>query len=146
MYAIRSYYASPDKAHVYPDARPIVIKLVADRATRRLLGVQIVGPGDAAKRLDVCATALTMGMTVEQLAQLDLTYAPPFSAAMDPLHQAANTLRNKLDGMAESLDPTEVRSLLEQGENLLLLDVRSPAEHEEVRIPGAQLVPSYNFV
>ncbi len=139
--AVSVLVPSPDKAHVYPDAKPIVIKLVTDRATRRLLGVQIVGPGDVAKRLDVCITGLTMGMTVDQLAQLDLSYAPPFSGAMDPLHQAANALRNKLDGLAESLDPTAVKCLLEQGENILLLDVRSPAEHQDVRIPGAQLVP-----
>jgi NADPH-dependent 2,4-dienoyl-CoA reductase/sulfur reductase-like enzyme/rhodanese-related sulfurtransferase len=139
--AVSVLVPGPDKAHVYPDAKPIVIKLVADRTNRRLLGAQIIGPGDVAKRLDVCITAMTMGMTVDQLAQLDLAYAPPFSAAMDPLHQAANTLRNKLDGLAESLDPATVKNYLEQGENILLLDVRSPAEHEEVRIPGAQLVP-----
>jgi len=139
--AVSILVPSPDKVHVYPDAKPIIIKLVADRSSRRLLGVQIVGPGDVAKRLDVCITGLTMGMTVDQLAQLDLSYAPPFSGAMDPLHQAANALRNKLDGMAESLDPTVVKGCLENGEDILLLDVRSPAEHEEVRIPGAQLVP-----
>ncbi len=139
--AVSVLVPSPDKAHVYPDAKPIVVKLVADRSSRRLLGIQIVGPGDVAKRLDVCITALTMGMTIDQLAQLDLSYAPPFSGAMDPLHQAANALRNKLDGLAESLDPTTVKACLEQGEDILLLDVRSPAEHQEVRIAGAQLVP-----
>jgi len=139
--AVSVLVPSPDKAHVYPDAKPIVVKLVADRCSRRLLGIQIVGPGDVAKRLDVCITALTMGMTIDQLAQLDLSYAPPFSGAMDPLHQAANALRNKLDGLAESLDPTTVKACLEQGEDILLLDVRSPAEHQEVRIAGAQLVP-----
>ena len=132
---------SPDRAHIYPGARPIAIKLIADRVDRRLLGAQIVGPGAVDKRIDTLATALTFGATVDQLAQLDLSYAPPFSSAMDPLHQAANALRNKLDGIGASLSPLEVRELLEQGQPLLLLDVRSPAEHAEVRIPGATLVP-----
>lgn len=132
---------SPDRAHLYPGAKPIAVRLVADRASRRLLGAQIVGPGAVDKRIDVLATALSFGASVDQLAQLDLAYAPPFSAAMDPLHQAANALRNKLDGIGESLAPQEVRQLLEEGTPLLLLDVRSPAEHAQVRIPGATLVP-----
>ncbi len=132
---------APDRTHIYPGAKPIGIKLIADRASRRLLGAQIVGFGAVDKRIDVLATALTFGATVDQLAQLDLSYAPPFSAAMDPLHQAANALRNKLDGIGESLSPLEVRELLAEGRPLLLLDVRSPAEHAEVRIPGATLVP-----
>lgn len=132
---------SPDRAHIYPGARPICIKLVADRSSRRLLGAQIVGPGDAVKRIDVVATALSFGATVDQLATLDLAYAPPFSSAMDPLHQAANALRNKLDGLAESLDPVAVQERRAAGEEFLLLDVRSPAEHAEVRIPGSTLLP-----
>ncbi|MEJ2199571.1 MAG: FAD-dependent oxidoreductase [Desulfuromonadaceae bacterium] len=132
---------SPDKAHIMPDAKPVILQLLADRSSRRLLGIQLVGPGDAAKRLDVCTSALTMGMTVDQLAQLDLCYAPPFSSAMDPLHQAANALRNKLDGLTQSLDPVTLKAAQERGEDILLLDVRSAAEHQEVCIPGATLIP-----
>lgn len=132
---------SPDRAHLYPGARPIVVRLVADRGTRRLLGAQIVGPGEVAKRVDVVATALSLGATIDQLAQLDLVYAPPFSAAMDPLHQAANALRNKLDGIGESLDPESVQKMLQMEGEVLLLDVRSPEEHAQVRIPGATLLP-----
>lgn len=132
---------SPDRAHVYPGVKPIAIKLVAERDSRRLLGAQIVGPGAVDKRLDTVATALHFGATVDQLADLDLGYAPPFSSAMDPLHQAANALRNKLDGLAESLSPVELQEQLAAGRPLLLLDVRSPAEYAEVRIPGSTLVP-----
>ena len=133
--------AGPDRVHAYPGARPIVIKLVAERTSRRLLGAQIVGPGDVDKRIDVAATALSFGATVDQLANLDLTYAPPYSSAMDPLHQAANALRNKLDGLGPSLGPVEVREMRRNGDDFLFLDVRSPAEHAEVRIPGATLLP-----
>lgn len=132
---------SPDRVHSMPDARPILTRLTIDRNSRKLLGAQIIGPGDVAKRIDVIATALSFGADIDQLAQLDLGYAPPFSAAMDPLHQAANVLRNKLDGLASSLSPMQLKQRLDASEELLLLDVRSPEEHAEIRIPGATLLP-----
>jgi len=132
--------ASPDKAHVYPGAKPILVKLVASRHDRKLLGAQILGPGEVAKRIDSLVTALSFGATIDQLAQLDLGYAPPYSAAMDPLHQAANALRNKLDGLADGIGVLELRQRQAAG-NLLLLDTRSPAEHAEMRIPGSTLLP-----
>lgn len=132
---------APDRVHSMPGARPVLTRLTVDKTTRKLLGAQIVGPGEVAKRIDVAATALSLGADIDQLAQLDLGYAPPFSAAMDPLHQAANALRNKLDGLADSLSPLQLRERLDSGEELLLLDVRSAAEHAEVRIPGAVLLP-----
>lgn len=133
--------SSPDITHLYPGNKPIIIKLIADQASRKLLGAQIVGPGVVDKRLDIVATALSLGATVDQLAQFDLCYAPPFSGAMDALLQAANALRNKLDGLADSMSPAQAYQLQQQGESVLLLDVRSPAEHDEIRIPGATLVP-----
>jgi len=132
---------SPDRVHSMPSARPILTRLTVDRGSQRLLGAQIVGPGDAAKRIDVVATALSFGAGLNRLAQLDLGYAPPYSGAMDPLHQAANALRNKLDGLAESLSPQQLKQHLDGGEEILLLDVRSPEEAAEVRIPGATLLP-----
>jgi len=133
--------ASPDKVHNYPDCKPIDIKLVADRKSRKVIGAQVVGPGDVAKRIDTIISGISMGITVDQLAQLDLAYAPPFSAAMDPLHIAANALRNKLDGIMESLDPQELRAKQQNGDDFVFLDVRSPKEFQEVRIPGATLIP-----
>ena len=133
--------SSPDKTHLYPDCKSIIIKLVADRKTRKLLGAQVVGTGVIDKRIDVAVTALSLGATIDQLAQFDLCYAPPFAGAMDAIHQAANALRNKMDGMADSMSPCEAYQRLQQGEDLLLLDVRSPAEYDEIRIPGAKLIP-----
>jgi NADPH-dependent 2,4-dienoyl-CoA reductase/sulfur reductase-like enzyme/rhodanese-related sulfurtransferase len=132
---------SPDIAHLYPGNKPIIIKLIADRSSRKLLGAQIVGPGVVDKRIDIVVSALTMGATVDQLAQFDLCYAPPFANAMDALHQAANTMRNKLDGLADSMSACEAYERLNGNEPVMLLDVRSPAEYEEIRIPGATLVP-----
>ncbi len=139
--AISHTSSSPDIAHLYPGSKAIIIKLVADRKTRKLLGAQVVGAGVVDKRIDIVVTALSMGATVDQLAQFDLCYAPPFATAMDAIHQAANALRNKMDGLVDSMGPCEVRQRLLQGEELFVLDVRSPVEHVEVRIPGAHLIP-----
>lgn len=85
------------------------------------------------KRIDVVATALTFGSTIDDLADLDLGYAPPYASAMDNLHHAANILRNKRDGLARGLSPQEVRDKLTRGEDFVLLDVRTPKELEELR-------------
>jgi NADPH-dependent 2,4-dienoyl-CoA reductase/sulfur reductase-like enzyme len=82
------------RAHYYPDARPITIKVVAERGSGRLLGAQIVGQEGAAKRIDVFATALWNEMTVGDLLNVDLSYAPPFSPVWDPVLIAAR----KADG------------------------------------------------
>jgi NADPH-dependent 2,4-dienoyl-CoA reductase/sulfur reductase-like enzyme/rhodanese-related sulfurtransferase len=132
---------SPDRAHFYPGAKPIYLKLVVERATRRLVGIQGVGPGEVVKRIDVAVTAMAAGMTVDDVANLDLAYAPPFSSAMDPLITAANTARNLLDGLYQSTGVEEVHAMMEAGEDFFLLDVRSPGEYEQARIPGATLIP-----
>jgi len=67
-----------------------------DRASGRLLGAQMAGPEGVAKRIDVLATALHAGMTVEQVAQLDLSYAPPFSTVWDPVLVAAQEMLREL--------------------------------------------------
>jgi NADPH-dependent 2,4-dienoyl-CoA reductase/sulfur reductase-like enzyme/rhodanese-related sulfurtransferase len=132
-----------DKAHYYPGAKFMGVKIVADRPTGRLLGVQIVGPGDGAKRLDVAATALTMCATVENLVQLNLGYSPPFSTAIDALAQAAQVVENKMAGVAQALSPGEVEELTRRGEDFMLLDVRTPQEFREVRLkhPKAFAMP-----
>jgi NADPH-dependent 2,4-dienoyl-CoA reductase/sulfur reductase-like enzyme len=77
------------RAHYYPGAKPIGIKVIAERHTGRLLGAQIVGEEGAAKRIDVFATALWNEMTVDDLLNVDLSYAPPFSPVWDPVLIAA---------------------------------------------------------
>jgi len=77
------------RAHYYPGAQPMKIKLVVERGTGRLLGAQIVGGAEAGKRIDVLATALWNGMTVAEVAGMDLSYAPPFSPVWDPVLLAA---------------------------------------------------------
>lgn len=91
---------STSRAGYYPDAAPMTVKILAERGTGRLLGLQIVGREGAAKRVDVGAVALTAGMTVDQMVHLDLGYAPPFSPVWDPVLVAA---RKAADAVAADL-------------------------------------------
>ncbi|GAB4354169.1 MAG: FAD-dependent oxidoreductase [Candidatus Abyssubacteria bacterium] len=120
-----------DRAHYYPGGKPILVKMVADAADGRLLGAQVVGPGDVTKRIDVLATAITNRADIDQLANLDLSYAPPYSTALDAVTHAANVLRNKRDGIAESIIPAEVCMKMERGDEFVLLDVREMSEVEK---------------
>lgn len=128
-----------DHATYYPKSREILVKLVAEKASGRLLGGQVVGAGETAKRIDVLATALSFGATIDELANLDLAYAPPYNSALDPLHQAANVIRNKRSGYARALSPVEVKSKIERGDNFILLDVRSHSEWRGRRIKASQV-------
>jgi NADPH-dependent 2,4-dienoyl-CoA reductase/sulfur reductase-like enzyme/rhodanese-related sulfurtransferase len=132
---------APDRAHFFPGAKPIVLKMVADRKTGRVLGLQAAGEGAVDKRLDAAATAITFGATAEQVSQLDLAYAPPYAAAMDNLIVTADVMKNKLSGEAKGISAEEVKRKLDGGDDFIFLDVRSPAEHAEVGIEGATLVP-----
>lgn len=96
-----------DKAHYYPGASTFIIKTVADKASRKLLGLQVLGSGAVDKVTDVAVTAITMGATVDQLMNLDMAYAPPFSTAIHPFVTAVSILTNKMDGILESFSPAE---------------------------------------
>lgn len=132
---------SADKAHFMPNAKPLLLKLIADKKTRKLLGIQVAGPGEGDKRVDVAAVAITAGMTVDQLANLDLCYAPPYAPAVDNILTAANVLRNKLDGYFRGVSPEELVAEQKAGKEVFLLDCRSPAEHQQIRLPGGNLIP-----
>lgn len=132
---------SLDREHFLPDAKYLMTKLVVDAQTRRILGAQCLGPGRAEKRIDVVATALSSRMGVDDLANIDLSYSPPFALAMDNLLTAANVARNKLDGRVESISPAELHERLQRHEEIVLLDVSSPREYDEMRIPGSLSIP-----
>lgn len=87
---------SRTRAGYYPGAGTIFVKLIGEKGSRRLLGGQIVGCEGAAKRIDIVATALHAGLTVDQVEDLDLSYAPPFSPLWDPVIIAARELKKKL--------------------------------------------------
>lgn len=130
---------SPDKAHFLSDAKMIIIKLLVDRATRKLLGAQIVGPGDVGKRMDIAVANILSGGIVTDISHYDLAYAPPFSPAMDNIITAANIAENKLNGLGKSYTPMEVKEKMDNGEDFIFLDVRSPDEFEQMRIEDERL-------
>jgi NADPH-dependent 2,4-dienoyl-CoA reductase/sulfur reductase-like enzyme len=86
---VTSLVESSTAAGYYPDSAAVTVKLILERGSGRLLGAQIVGGPGAAKRIDTCATAITAGMDVQQVLDLDLAYAPPFSPLWDPVAVAA---------------------------------------------------------
>jgi NADPH-dependent 2,4-dienoyl-CoA reductase/sulfur reductase-like enzyme/rhodanese-related sulfurtransferase len=127
-------WTGPDRPHYMQGARPLTIKLVVDRKSRRLVGVQVVGPGDGAKRLDVAVTAISLGATLDQIAHLDLAYAPPYAPPIDPLLTAVHVIQNKLDEIGRGISPLVAKARIEKGD-VTLLDVRSPQEFEEMGLP-----------
>lgn len=96
-----------DKAHYYPGASNFIVKMIADRKSGRLLGMQTLGPGAVDKMTDIAATAVAMGATLHGLENLDLAYAPPFSTAIHPFSQMVNIMLNKLEGGLDSFTPAE---------------------------------------
>ena len=134
---------APDKAHFLDEARLIIIKLVVDKKSEKLLGAQIIGPGDVAKRMEIAAANIASGGRVTDIIDYDLAYAPPFAPAMDNIITAANIAENKLRHRGNSLTPVEVKAKMDRGEDFIFLDVRSPQEYEQMRIedPRVKLVP-----
>ncbi|MDY0060496.1 MAG: FAD-dependent oxidoreductase [Myxococcota bacterium] len=133
--------ASPDKPG-FMQGKLLVTKLVAERATGRILGAQCLGPGDVSKQLAVWAMAVRGKLTVDEMANADLPYAPPFSLAIDHGIAAAHVLQNKLKGRMRGISAVELHQRLASGDRPFLLDVRNPNEFEEVRLgAGERLIP-----
>ncbi|HNQ21581.1 MAG TPA: FAD-dependent oxidoreductase [Phycisphaerae bacterium] len=124
----------------YPGAQPMTIKLVYAPDTGRLLGGQIVGGAGVDRRIDVLATALHFGGTVDDVADLDLAYAPQFGAAKDPVVVAAQIAQNERSGLIQHVDPAELEGLCRDGAQLV--DARpAAAAASSGAIPGAVQIP-----
>jgi NADPH-dependent 2,4-dienoyl-CoA reductase/sulfur reductase-like enzyme/rhodanese-related sulfurtransferase len=117
-------------AGYYPGAQAMIVKLVFEEGTGKVLGAQACGGEGVDKRLDIVATAMHFGGTVHDLAELDLAYAPPFGSAKDPVHMAAFAAQNHLDGLAPVVQP-DIDLYPYQ-----TLDVRSAAEVEALPLAG----------
>lgn len=96
-----------DKAHYYPGSDTFIIKVVADKATKKFLGVEAVGAGAVDKVVDVGATALALKGSLDDLDNMDMAYAPPFSTAIHPFVLAVQVLKNKMEGTIDSITPEE---------------------------------------
>jgi NADPH-dependent 2,4-dienoyl-CoA reductase/sulfur reductase-like enzyme/rhodanese-related sulfurtransferase len=133
--------ASTDKP-AFMDAKLLVTKLVADRSTGKILGAQCVGPGAVAKQIAQWAMALQGGLSVEDLVNSDLPYAPPFSLAIDHFIATAHLMQNKMKGRLKGISATEVKSKLDSSDKPFMLDVRGPDEFESMRLGvGETLIP-----
>lgn len=126
-------------AGYYPGAAPIALKLIFNKVTGKIFGAQAVGADGADKRMDVIATAIKGGLTVEDLTNLELSYAPPYSSAKDPVNMAGYVAANIIDGELEAVQWHEINGIVADGG--LLIDVREPMEREFGFIEGSINIP-----
>ena len=110
-----------EKAHYYPGAGLLAVKMIADKSTERLLGVQVVGNGAVDKIVDIAVTGIMLKGTLTQLSDLDFAYAPPFSTAIHPFAHTLNVLKNKISGRFETFTPAEYAA--GKAEDYRLVDV-----------------------
>lgn len=130
----------PDRSE-YLGGQQLTIKAIADRATSRLLGAQVIGPKGVDKRVDVLATAITFGATVADLFHLDLAYAPPFATTKDPVHYTGMALDGAINGHAPLITPAELIARVSRGETWQVVDVRSSTDHAKGHVDGAVNIP-----
>ncbi|HQP50230.1 MAG TPA: FAD-dependent oxidoreductase [Spirochaetota bacterium] len=133
--------ASPDKPG-FMEGLLLVTKLVADKKSGKILGAQCIGPGDVSKQIAIWAMAIKGGLTVEDMVNADLPYAPPFSLAIDHSIAAAHIIQNKMKGRMKGITTAEVKKKVDAGENVYLLDARGPDEFDVMRLGiGEHLIP-----
>ena len=117
-----------EKAHYYPGAGLLAVKMIADRKTERLLGVQVVGDGAVDKVVDIAVTGIMLKGTLTQLSDLDFAYAPPFSTAIHPFAHTLNVLKNKLQGKFETFTPAEYADGAAEGYRLIDVSIQPATE------------------
>ncbi|HIJ94827.1 MAG TPA: FAD-dependent oxidoreductase [Desulfuromonadales bacterium] len=130
---------SNQHAGYYPGASMLSFKLVFSPQSRAVLGAQLVGREGIDKRIDVIATAIKAGMTVDDLTEIEHAYAPPYSSAKDPVNMIGFVAQNVLDKLVESITFDKLEEALRAG--AYLLDVRSPLEYADGTITGAVNIP-----
>ena len=125
----------------YFHGKEMIIKAIADKATEKLIGVQIVGYEGVDKRIDVFATLITYGAKVDDLFHLDLAYAPPFSTTKDPVHYTGMILDNALNKKRPIITAKEAQKLVSKGEKIQVIDTRVKKQYEEAHIENAVNMP-----
>ena len=128
-----------DKVGIMPDAEELSFKLIFEKPTGRVLGAQAIGRGNVDKRVDVIATAIKFGATIDNLRDLELCYAPPFGTAKDAINYAGYVASNLLHGSFKQVSMSKVRELVEQ--DAYILDVRELDEYEAGHINKAIIIP-----
>ncbi|MDL2254524.1 FAD-dependent oxidoreductase [Ruminococcaceae bacterium OttesenSCG-928-I18] len=134
------FTTSVSHAGYYPGAQSMAVKTLFEKKTGKILGAQIVGGEGSDKRSDVIATAIRFGATVKDLTELELSYAPPFSSAKDPVNMAGYVAENLLTGKVKHFHWHDVETLPHDG-SVTLLDARTSAEYAQGHIDGFINIP-----
>lgn len=132
-----------DHAGYYPGATDIVLKLIFSPVDGRIYGAQAIGQKGVDKRIDVLATAIKAGLTIYDLPELELTYAPPFSSAKDPVNMIGYASMNLAEGLSDSIQWHQLSDELAKGK--ILLDVRNEAELKNGRFKDFIHIPLDNL-
>ncbi len=136
----KSYTYSASHASYYPGAVNMSVKLTYENGSGRILGAQIVGYDGVDKRIDVIATAMRAGLTVNDLTELELAYAPPFSSAKDPVNMAGFVVQNVMQGRVKLFHWHDVERLQKEPD-VTLLDVRTKEEYRNGHTDGFVNIP-----
>lgn len=133
--------SSPDKPG-FMNGKLLVTKLVVDKLSGKILGAQCVGPGEVSKQIAQWAMAITGGLTLEDVINADLPYAPPFSLAIDHFIATAHIMQNKMKEIFKGISVMDVKKKIDSGEKPFILDSRGPDEFEQMRLGiGETLIP-----
>lgn len=132
-------------AGYYPGARQLSLKLVYDRRDARLLGAQAFGHEGVEKRIDVLSTALHGRMTLHDVAELDLAYAPPYSSANDPVNMAAFVGLNDVSGFSPLITAAELKRELASEQPPFVIDVRDLQEYADGHLEGVTHIPLFEL-
>lgn len=127
-------------ASYYPGGKVMTMKVIFEKETNRILGAQIIGFDGVDKRIDVIATAIRSGMKADELSELELSYAPPYSSAKDPVNMAGFVIENLIDGKVKQFYYEDVESL-KHNSNAFLLDTRTPMEYAGGHVDGFVNIP-----
>lgn len=133
------YIIAPDKVNLMPNSNPLHFKLIFEVPTGKILGAQAIGKGNADKRIDVIATLISMGGTLEDLKELELTYSPMFSTAKDVVNLAALVALNILHGRFKQVQVSDVRHLVQ--DEAIIIDVRERSEFDKGHLKNAKNIP-----
>lgn len=136
-----AYVFKDNHVTYYPGGSPLSLKIVYDMATTKLLGGQAYGKSGVEKRIDVLATALHGNMTLEDLSELDLAYAPPYNSANDPINIAAFIGLNNISRYSPLVTPAEALTGIKNGD-AIVLDVRTHGERSKAPLPDTLHFPA----
>lgn len=120
----------------------LITKLVVNKTNGNILGAQVIGPGEVSKQVAIWAMAMKNHLTVDDMVNADLPYAPPYSLAIDHSIATAHVMQNKLKGLFKGISAKELREKSKNKDPMVLIDVRNPDEYEEMRLGvGEKLIP-----